>query len=173
MDVICQFRPFTSFARAGTIQILFLQKLVTCCPNRFYTKQIRRQRHPKSGNSLYFEHSKHIYTFNSNTFLLLKQIHGSIELYNTQFTTPPATMSMSTTYQSNSSWLVLSTFEISYMFTSSTLHSVRVCLPMHFFSVEIIYPWKQRTTKLFARKRLSRTSYRFLDHSQRLTNWFC
>lgn len=71
--VICQFRPSTSFAWAGNIQILFLQKLVTCCPSRFYTKQIRRhQRHLKSGNSLYFKHSKHkyIYTFNSNIFLL-------------------------------------------------------------------------------------------------------
>lgn len=61
----------------------------------------------KSGDSPYFKHSTHkcIYTFNSNIFLLLKQIPGSIKLCNTQFPTPPATTS---TYQPNSLLLACS-----------------------------------------------------------------
>lgn len=79
----------------------------------------------ESGNSLCFKHLKHKYTyaFNSNNrFILLKQIHGSIELYSTQFNTPPATISylVCISLLLSICFLVLPTFE-------KGLHVYKLC----------------------------------------------
>lgn len=148
-----------------------------CCPSRFYTKQIRRyQRHLKSWNSCILSIP------DTNTFMPLIVIHF---YYSNRFMEAlsyiihnlpphqPQQACLACISLTVSCLLLLSTFKEVCVFTSSPLDTETVCLPMHFFSVQIIYPWKQRTTKLFARRRLSKTTYGFLDRSQRLTNWFC